>query len=450
MTLPYINYFFAGSGVLSFLGAVNILTFIGVPLLAIIMFLSKHVFKTRTSPNFKAGMWAFWVVNIISLFAVGSYQVAQFSDQSSVTKSIDLTAINSDTVQIKIESDPYRGSTFLLGDLKISDQRLISRHVHLDIQKSNTDGFELVQETFSRGKSESEALKLAGAIEYTVQLEDNTLVFPRIIELPRGEKWRNQFVNLTLKVPEGKFIYLYDNLWSIGDDIYVDRNQEYPGFDEGQTWQMDEDGLVNLEFLRKSLRSEEFKYKDYENLQIEGQIKVTIKKGDVYKITLSGKPHYLDKVEFVQLDKTLTITSENDYLTSPIRMTITLPEVKVLDLKNADDVKVQGFTQKSMRIKHEGDDELSVLAKIDSLYLRQAGKSKVTLKGSGEFMEAILDKSTRLDADRYSLKKAKIDAGVHSKASVAVSDSLWQYTEGGARVTVDGSPFIDAKTDSDQ
>ena len=81
---------------------------------------------------------------------------------------------------------------------------------------------------------------------------------------------------------------------------------------------MKENGLVNTEFIRKSYRSEEFQYKDFENLQIEGEMKVTIQKGDVHQIELNGKPHYLDKVEFVQLDKTLSITSENKYLRSPI------------------------------------------------------------------------------------------------------------------------------------
>ncbi|MFT5166084.1 MAG: phage shock protein PspC (stress-responsive transcriptional regulator) [Saprospiraceae bacterium] len=450
MALPYASYFFAGSKILSFLGVVNILTLIGVPLLALIMFLSKHVFKTRTSPHFKAGMWSFFVVNIISLFAIGSYQASQFSNQSSLSKEVDLSAINMDTLQIKIASDPYPNATFMIGDLKVSDHRLISRHVHLDIQKTTGDQFELTQEIYSYGNSDSEATKLAGTIEYTVQLEDNALIFPKIIEFPKGEKWRNQFVTLTLKVPEGKFIYLQDDLWSIGHDIEIDRKQEYPRFEENQTWRMDENGLVNLEFLRKSLRSEEFKFKDFESLQIEGQIKVTIEKGAVHKITLSGKPHFLDKIEFVQLDKTLTITSENDYVTSPIRMTITLPQLNLLDLKNTDDVKVQGFTQKTMRVKHDGDDELGILAQIDSLYLRQTGNSEVTLKGTGVFLEAVLDKSTKLDANRYSLKNAKIDAGVHSRASLAVSDSLWQYIAGGAQITVDGSPVIDEKTDSDQ
>lgn len=443
IALPFANIFFAGSRFLSIVGMVNVLTLIGVPLLSIIMFLSKHIFKTRTSPNFRAGMWAFWIVNVISLIGLGSYQVSQFASHSSTRQDINLSAVQSDTLFLNIDPDPYRGAKFSVGDIKVSDEFVvISRHVHLNIQKAEGMHYELEQETFSRGQSEREAMRLASTIKYDLKLTDNVLTLPRIFELTKGEKWRNQYIKLTLRIPEGKYIHLQDKIWGIGYHIDIDRSQEYPHFEANQTWQMQRDGLVNNAFLRKSRRSDEFKFKDFEKLQIDGEMKVIVEKGASFKIELSGKPTYLDKVKIIQLEQTLTVTSENNYVRSPIRVKIIMPELKALDISGTDDVKVQGFTQKSMRINHRGHDELKVLAKIDSLYLRQSDRSKVTLSGEGIFMDAHMNKVTKLDADRFRLEKLNLVAGVSTRAKVAVSDTLWLFEDSGARVDVDGSPEI--------
>ena len=449
IALPYANYFFAGSKVLSFLGAVNVLTIIGVPLLSLIMFISKHVFKTRTSPNFKAGIWAFFTINVISFFAVGSYQGSQFSSHAERLEEIDLSAITSDTIFLNVDSDPYRSAAFRFGHLKISDKKLISRHVHFNVEKAEGEQFELVQEIYARGKTEQEALRLAGSIAYTLKIEDNVITMPRIIEFPKGEKWRNQQVELTLKVPDGKYIHLQERMRNIANHFEINRDQDYPRFEDNQTWLMESKGLINPNFIRKSQRSDEFQFKDFENLQIDGDLNVTVEKGTAFKIAMSGRPHYLDKVEIVQLQKTLNINFNNDYHSSPVRITITLPELKSIDTKNTGDVKIQGFTQKAMKVKHDGKSVLNVLANIDSLSVRQAGRGKVILRGEGQYLESVLGKSSKLEADRYQVKNADIKAGISSRASIAVSDSLWTFKDAGARISNDGSPKIFEKNVTD-
>ncbi len=443
IAFPYVNYIFAGSKLLSFLAVINILTFFGVPLLGVILFLTKHVFKTRTSPNFKAGMWAFWVVNIISLFGIGSYQASQFNSSSELIQGIDLSGISTDTLQLKIEADPYRSATFRIGDLKISDRQLISHHIHLNIEKADGDYFELSQEKHSRGSTENEALELVSSINYDLRIVDNTIILPKIIEIAKGVKWRNQFVELTLKVPEGKSIYIQNDLWPIGHHIDIDRTQEHPRFEAEQTWVMESNGLVNHAFIRKSQRSDEFNFINYDHLQLDGRIKVTIEKGDQYNIAMLGRPHYLDRVKVVQLDKTLSLSmTGNGYVTTPPRITITMPELNILEINKTEKVNVQGFTQKNMRVKHKGTEALEIFAKIDSFYLRQFNRSKTILKGQGGFMEAVLDRRSELDADRFSLEKAKIETGVSCDVSVSVADSLWIEKESGTQIDVDGSPVI--------
>ncbi len=444
MAKPYVNYFFAGSQFLSYLGIVNVLSLFGVPLLGIILWLSRYVFKTKVTPNFKAGMWSFWVVNVVSLFALGSYQSAQFRGHTEIDRVVDVSVIQTDTLNLRVEPDPHTGASFSFGNLKISNERLISKHIHLDIEKADGNQFELVQEFYSRGASESDARKLAESITYDLQVTENMISFPRIMEFGTGDQWRNQHIELTLKVPEGKAINFVNKPYALTYHVDIDREVEYPGLDEGQIWVMGSNGLVNNDFVNRSQRSEEFKYKDFNSIQLDGHMKVTLQKGDEHKITMSGKPHFLDKVEVVQLEETLNITFDRDphYVSSPVRINITLPELHSLNSKNTDDVKVQGFTQSLMRIKHDGRDELRVVAKIDSLFLLQDNRSEITLKGEGNYLDAKLDRYTDLDADRYSVKKAKLDIASSSRAKVAVADSLWSYQHGNGRLEVDGDPVL--------
>jgi hypothetical protein len=444
MAKPYVNYFFAGSQFLSYVGIINVLSLFGVPLLGIILWLSKYVFKTRVTPNFKAGMWSFWVVNVISLFALGSYQSAQFRGHVELNRAVDLSSVQTDTLSVRVDPDPHRGASFSFGDLKISNERLVSRHIHLNIVKGEEDQYELVQEIYSRGASESNARSLAESVAYDIQVTDNTVIFPRVMEFGTGDQWRNQQVELTLKVPEGKYIHFQNSPQVLTYHVQIDREQEYPQMAADQTWIMEAGGLVNKDFVSRSQRSEEFKYTDFNSLQLDGHMKVSVEKGDKFKITMSGKPHFLDKVEVVQLDKTLNISFDRDpyYVSSPVRISIIMPELKSLNSNNTDDVKIQGFTQSSMHIKHDGEDELHLVAKIDSLFLLQDNRSEITLKGSGNYLEAILDRYTDLDADQFSVKKAKMEMGVSTRAKIAVSDSIWTNQPGSARLEVDGDPVV--------
>lgn len=55
-------------------------------------------------------------------------------------------------------------------------------------------------------------------------------------------KWRNQEVNLTLKVPEGKSVYLDTQMKDIINDIENTENM-WDGDMVGKTWIMTPDGL---------------------------------------------------------------------------------------------------------------------------------------------------------------------------------------------------------------
>jgi len=61
--------------------------------------------------------------------------------------------------------------------------------------------------------------------------------------LKENAKWRDQEIFLTLKVPEGKSVYLNEKMKSIISDIENTENM-WDGDMVGKTWTMTADGLA--------------------------------------------------------------------------------------------------------------------------------------------------------------------------------------------------------------
>ena len=95
----------------------------------------------------------------------------------------------------------------------------------------------------SRGRSSVDAQKNVEEIEYNFAQKDSTLHFDPYYFLKENAKWRDQEVFLTLKVPEGKSVYLNQKMTSILDDI---ENTENMWDDDmvGKIWTMTADGLA--------------------------------------------------------------------------------------------------------------------------------------------------------------------------------------------------------------
>jgi phage shock protein PspC (stress-responsive transcriptional regulator) len=78
----------------------------------------------------------------------------------------------------------------------------------LDISLADSNYFELIINKKSNGPTKSSAKVSAEKILYSYKTENNQLLINKLFSLQKDEKWRNQEVELELKVPENKIIYL--------------------------------------------------------------------------------------------------------------------------------------------------------------------------------------------------------------------------------------------------
>ena len=244
---PLVQFILPQQPYLGLLGIINLAILIGIPILSLIFLASRLIFKTKFNVRWSAGLWVLWGLNLASLLGVGGFIANQFSMGAEAHQYTQTLPLDSDVLTIAAKSNPYKeASWFQIDDIKLVDNELIIEDIAIRVEKAEGDDFMLIHEGKSRGNNFSEAKSLANSIRYDYQVNGNTLSLAPYFILKNGEKWRNQKVQLILKVPEGKSIKTEKMPWNIRHNINIDRSisHHWSGIRDGEIWTMGENGLI--------------------------------------------------------------------------------------------------------------------------------------------------------------------------------------------------------------
>ncbi|MEO1513784.1 MAG: DUF2807 domain-containing protein [Bacteroidota bacterium] len=448
--LPYADYFFADSRFASIVGFTNVFLLISIPLLGLVLFIGRLFFRRQTSPHLRAGLWSLWVVNLISILAIGSITGREFNQGADIEKTLGMFK-GVDTLRIDMKNNPYQNAILTFGPLQVTEDRLINRNINLHIEKSKGDHIELVQRNYSRGNTIEEADRLAKEIAYVPEFKENSLVLDPFFAISNGEKWRVQQVDLTLKVPEGKSVHFENNINYYVRHIELDPDKGHPWVYRNQTWKMEENGLVCHAYRQKHNYDRELDYEDFNHLIIDGGMEVLVEQADQFDVELEGKERYARNVEFAQMGKTLTISTNNNYNYKKVKLHIRMPKLEKLDVENTGRFRVQGFEQKSMAIKYRGRRGMKVLVDVDTLLVKQSERSTLDLRGKGKLLQVNLDERADFDAEHFEVDNAEITAKGYSRALLDVTTQLTQDVESGSKVEMHGNADVtDARAEEDQ
>ena len=122
-------------------------------------------------------------------------------------------------------------------------ERLLLGKPRLNIEKSVGNDYVITIRKNSRGRSFEVARDHASSLQYKFEHKDSTLIFDPYFFLDKDDKWRNQKMYITLKVPEGKSIYLDNDMV----DLIYDVENVTNTWDRdmvGKYWEMKPDGLT--------------------------------------------------------------------------------------------------------------------------------------------------------------------------------------------------------------
>ncbi len=223
---------------------------VGIPILLILFIGTKLLFRYKTN-NKLIGLGAFglWLAALIVLIIVGVNQVSNFGKKTSqtVTQKVDCTQCK--TIYLETTDDLYESlidHEISLNRMKIAmvnGREKLLGHPRFTIEKSSTGEYLLLIKKQASGSSTEIAQKNVEEIQYNFAQKDSSLRLDPYYFLRDNAKWRNQEVSLTLKVPEGKSIYLDSKMTYIIDDIENVENM-WAGDMVGKFWTMTPNGLA--------------------------------------------------------------------------------------------------------------------------------------------------------------------------------------------------------------
>ncbi len=247
--VPDILNYFVEPGTVTF-GLVLVGVLIGLPLLALLFFGTKLVFRYKSNnAAIVLSMIGVWFVSLIVLLSLSATQVKHFKDRSSITTSQVIDCDSCETLYLNIAENKYEDYTKLDADIEgfdvyvVDGEEVFVGEPELDVVRSSSDEFVVTVKSVSRGSSRDEAKENSQRVIYHFNSSDSTIVFDPYFFLAKDDKWRSQEVFITVKVPEGKTIYLGEGMQEIIYDIENTSNT----WDKdmiGKYWEMMPEGLT--------------------------------------------------------------------------------------------------------------------------------------------------------------------------------------------------------------
>ncbi|MFT5750486.1 MAG: phage shock protein PspC (stress-responsive transcriptional regulator) [Ancylomarina sp.] len=243
------DMFFTGMGIKLF--SLGLILVIGIPLVMLMFIGIKLLVKFKTN-NKAIGLTAFalWLGGIILLISVGLTQAKSYISSGTTHSDTEvLDSFDSNTLYLRSEKNidfNWHDANVDLDGVKIivqDDEKLVLGEPTLDIEKSQSGNFEIIMKKKSRGRNHGDAVENAEEIKYSWKQVDSLLIFDEYFTLPIGDKWRNQKLQIILKVPEGKVVYLDKSVDDIIHDIENVGNM-WDGDMVGKKWMMKQEGLT--------------------------------------------------------------------------------------------------------------------------------------------------------------------------------------------------------------
>lgn len=439
---PFLNYYLLpGQTGLAILGFVNVFLLFGIPLVSLVLMISLLLFGTRIAKGWSTGLGIMWGLSIAGFFLLGSLLVRQISTEGQSFTNAGTFA--GDTLRIATigENEDFKTWYNIDNEVLIVDDKLMVRNVHFSIVKGKGKNFELVQENNARGTDTQEANSLATAAAANAFFEGDQLKISRYFTLNRGQKWRVQNVNFILKVPEGKFVQLEESAtWMIQDIELADDHDSEFWENPNQAWKMTAAGLACAD-CPKDADGDAFSFEDFNALDISGKLKVVIEQGDEYNVELTGAG--LEKVAITKVDERLIVAGNAENTGSPLRLHITMPELKSININASDDIQIKGFTDQ-LQVNASGSGyEVKVYGNVSTLNLKQEGANKIDVIGNCDLLNAELSAGARLDAEKPGVREASVIARVDSRVDIEVREKLKQQKDESSRIRVKGNPTIE-------
>lgn len=442
---PFVDYFSPFTGWVTWLGFANLFFLIGIPLVGLAMFFSRLIFKTRTPTWANASLTLFWVVNLISAFALSSIAAREYRRSSILSKNIDLSSITSDTIRVEgLRVENSFGEDFRNSKIYIDGWELeMNENVDIRVRRSNSSKFECTQTISSRGKSREEALENADQTLFSIETSGNTLRIPTGYAIQKGRKWKGQTVKVFVDVPVGKYIIFDDEIYHRSGaemDEYAEENDgNYISRRPNRVFQMTRNGLVCADCPQMGDRDYESD-RNYERFIIEGDLKAEILQGNEFRVRIEGDAKM---VETIKTGDKITFTTNGKITNGNTRIIIEAPVFTSLYALKTNEIMIRGFSEGQASITARDGSKIKAYLDVSNQFdVVLSGGATLDLTGEGGDLDVNLTEGSSLEAANWRAEDAVISSSDASKARVYVKNSAVVVGDASNGVRVDGSATI--------
>jgi phage shock protein PspC (stress-responsive transcriptional regulator) len=211
---------------------IGIILFFGIPLISIIYKCIRFLFgiKQQTNKMVQYTASGLWLCGLIVVIYIANAIGSDFSEQASNkqrmqikqpagTLYLDMAPAIEDDMD-DILNRRHRRISF--GDwamMSKDENKFRIGYPEMNIVASETDSFELVAIRTASGYDKKEAVNRAKNIDYSISQVDSTILFNGYFDVMNEDKLRAQDLQLILKVPTNKVIFLSKRMERIIFDI---------------------------------------------------------------------------------------------------------------------------------------------------------------------------------------------------------------------------------------
>lgn len=261
----------------------TLIFFVGVPLVGTITYIIRRILQRKSSTPYLRYTWdGLWIFGWICLFSLASmlsrdFKYGGFADEQNIELAQPASGLL-EVSPVKYRKLPWKGKIGwgIFGSFDsfgvYNDTALIPV-VRINVVKAPDSLYSGRYLKFSNGRSVDQANHLATILTFDTYQEGNTLYVDDVVKINTEDKFRNQFVDLAIRVPVGGKIRVNDGLYSrSGNRFFSIGGRRYdripsPSF-EGKafmfntTYIMHEDGLhaVDPETGQEIVPGEPYRY----------------------------------------------------------------------------------------------------------------------------------------------------------------------------------------------
>lgn len=202
---PFVSFFSPGHSIMGYGGLISGMFSIGIPIFAVLYFISKFFGRYRVHSHIKSRVWSVW--GISSLLFIGSiinYSL-QWQKHTSITSTQPLTELTKGTIKLEMDNERYDDESMVIFDMvAINKEDLQCNDISIEITETDDEFPSLITTICSSGPRKSAAFKRINEVNVDeLAIEDNTISIPRYFTLNKGSKYRGQSVTYELKIPKG-------------------------------------------------------------------------------------------------------------------------------------------------------------------------------------------------------------------------------------------------------